>query len=138
MVHTAMQFPENFFSETKKIDPAGGNTILNTFFSPNFISNDIVLGYEALVRHDREVLATRPAYLQKYVLSLLTILAPFKDCAKPNFGRIDDRKQKHEESKHRGLLTTKQSSEGGRLTTKKKSLMINMKTMAVVSNIIHS
>jgi hypothetical protein len=136
MLQVSMQFPKAYFNETKKVDPAGGNSILNSFFSPTFISNDIVLANEALVRHDREIFLQRPTHLQKYSLTVLTILAPYQDCAKPNFGRVSERKERQENTKHRGLHNTKQGSEGGRMATKKKQKMMALKEITVVSTII--
>jgi hypothetical protein len=136
MLQVAMQFPKIYFNEAKKVDPAGGNAIVNSFFSPTFISNDIVLANEALVRHDREIFLQRPTHLQKYCLTVLTILAPYQDCAKPNFGRVSERKERQENIKHRGLHNMKGSSEGGRMATKRKQKMLNLKEVTVVSTII--
>jgi hypothetical protein len=136
MLQVAMQFPKAYFNETKKVDPAGGNSILNIFYSPSFISSEIVLANEALVRHDREIFLQRPTHLQKYSLTVLTILAPYQDCAKPNFGRVSERKERQENIKHRGLHNTKQGSEGGRMATKKKQKMMALKEITVVSTII--
>jgi len=136
MLQVAMQFPKTYFNEVKKVDPAGGNSILNSFFSPTFISNDIVLANEALVRHDRDIFLKRPTHLQKYSLTVLTILAPYQDCAKPNFGRVSERKEKQENTKHRGLHNTKQGSEGGRMGPRKKQKIMSMKEVTVVSTII--
>ena len=136
MVQCAMQFPETYYAKAKTSEPTGGNAILTEFFSNSFISNDIVLANEALLRHDRETLKSKSKDLQKYVLNVLMLLAPNKDCRKPNFGRIDKRKEKQEDTKHRGLHTVKDGAAGGRLTAKKKSNMLTMKKVSVVSGII--
>jgi len=136
MVQCAMQFPETYYAKAKTSEPSGGNAILTELFSNSFISNDIVLANEALLRHDRETLKSKSKDLQKYVLNVLMLLAPNKDCRKPNFGRIDKRKEKQEDTKHRGLHTVKDGAAGGRLTAKKKSGMLTLKKVSVVSVII--
>ena len=55
MLQVAMQFPKTYFNEAKKVDPAGGNSILNSFFSPTFISNDIVLANESYSCRDQHI-----------------------------------------------------------------------------------
>jgi len=136
MVQCAMQFPETYYAKAKTSEPTGGNAILNEFFSNSFISNDIVLANEALLRHDRETLKSKSTVGQKYVLNVLMLLAPYKDCLKQNFGRIDKRKEKQEDTKHRGLHTVKDGAAGGRLTAKIKRNMLTMKKVSVVSGII--
>jgi hypothetical protein len=131
-----MQFPSAYYTMAKTAEPSGGNAILNTLFSNTFISNDIVLANEALIRHDRDILLGKPKYLQKYALNVLMLLAPNKDCRLPNFGRINTRKEKQEDTKHRGLHTVKDGAAGGRLTAKKKSNMLSLKKVSVVSSII--
>ena len=95
-----------------------------------------MLANEALLRHDRETLKSKSTVGQKYVLNVLMLLAPYKDCRKPNFGRIDKRKEKQEDTKHRGLHTVKDGAAGGRLAAKKRSNMLSLKTVSVVSGII--
>jgi len=94
MLQVLIQYPSEYHSFMKDIKPISGNACLHTIFSPVFIQSDIVVANVALLNSDLHFLRNFvPLKQQKFMLCLLSVLAPNQESRLPNFGRSMEREE---------------------------------------------